>query len=239
MSNPLGRSFGDQILGTVFEVAYKLTRHYTGKLVILFVSLGRCECGTLETKLLEKGFSQVRGGKVYVTTAGVNLVGSLTLVLLGSVGFLIWYLREADRSSAYFFAWVVAGVVLGFALLRIWWNFIKLRKEDAQGPADAFSCTLVINNGQSSVPHPTESDLRKTLALLQEDEELDNLVLCKGSSRIQVTCVAKDSFVIQTQESEEQHLYQSTNNLSTEASMKLLRAFRSGDPNWKKLADWK
>ncbi len=238
MSNPLGRSFGSQILDTLFEVVYKLARHYTGKLVILCVSLGSCECGTLETRLREKGFSQLRGRKVYVTTAGVDLVGSLTLVLLGGVGFLIWFLSEADRSLAHMFAWV-AGGVLGLALLRIWWNFIKLRKEDAQGPADAISCTLVFKNGQSSVPHPTESGLRKTLASLREDEELDDLVLCKGSSRIQVTCVAKDSFVIQTQESEEQRLYQSTNNLSTEASIRLLLAFRNGDPNWKKQADWK
>ena len=64
MSNPLGKSVGDQILATVFEVVYKLTRHYTGKLVIRFVSLGRWECGPLEARLSETGLHQLRGRKV-------------------------------------------------------------------------------------------------------------------------------------------------------------------------------
>jgi hypothetical protein len=130
-------------------------------------------------------------------------------------------------------------VVFSLVLFRISWNACRIAKADTQARANAKSYILEMNDGQSSVHSPTESDLRKALASLRADFEPYNLTLHQGSSWMQVTCLANDSFVIELQQGAERHQQQTAPSLSTEATTKVLLAFRSGDPDWKKHADWK
>ena len=93
-------------------------------------------------------------------------------------------------------------------------------------------------DGKKVVSNPTDADIRKTVASLRDDAEPGFLILRKDAGNmIQVTCVAKDSFAIQTQEGDEKHQYQASKNVSAEAAIKLLLAYRTGNPDWKKLAE--
>jgi serine/threonine protein kinase len=95
-------------------------------------------------------------------------------------------------------------------------------------------------DGSKAVHNPTEVDIRKAVESLRDDSEPSFLILKKDAgTMLQATCVAKDSFVIQIQEGEEKHQYQSVKNLSTDAEFTLGFAFIKGDPDWKKLTNWK
>ena len=104
------------------------------------------------------------------------------------------------------------------------------------------SYTLDIDpgDGTKAVHNPTEADIRKAVASLRADAEPGFLILHKDQTHaLQVTCVAHDSFTIQSLEGDEQHQYQASKNFPAEATTKMLLAYRNGDPDWKKLADWK
>ena len=108
--------------------------------------------------------------------------------------------------------------------------------------AKTMTYTLDIDpgDGTKAVHNPKEADIRKAVASLRDDAEPGFLILRKDAGNmIQVTCVAKDSFAIQTQEGDEKHQFQASKNLSTDSTTKLLLAYLNGDSGWKKLADWK
>lgn len=91
-----------------------------------------------------------------------------------------------------------------------------------------------------SILNPTEVDIRTTVASLRDDAEPGFMILREDAGNmIQATCVAKNSFVIQYQEGDENHLYQASKNFPAGAVTKLLLAYKGGDPDWKKLTDWK
>ncbi|HZQ48260.1 MAG TPA: protein kinase [Verrucomicrobiae bacterium] len=107
---------------------------------------------------------------------------------------------------------------------------------------DSMTNTLDIDpgDGTKAMHNPTEADIRKAVASLRGDAEPGFLILHKDAGNmIQATCLAKDSFTVQSQEGDEQHQFQATKNLSADTTTKLLLAFRNGDPDWKKFADWK
>lgn len=108
--------------------------------------------------------------------------------------------------------------------------------------ANSITYTLDIDpgDGTKATHNPTEADIRKAMDSLRGDAEPGFLILHKDAGNvIQATCLAKDSFTIQSQEGDEQHQYQATKNLSADSTTKLLLAYRKGDPDWKTLVDWK
>jgi hypothetical protein len=95
-------------------------------------------------------------------------------------------------------------------------------------------------DGTKAVHNPTEADIRKAVVSLRGDAEPGFLILRKDEAHVlQVTCVAHDSFAIQSQEGDEQHQFQASKNLSADTTTKLLLAYRNGDADWKKFTDWK
>jgi hypothetical protein len=109
-------------------------------------------------------------------------------------------------------------------------------------PTKSMTYTLDMDpsDGTKAVRNPTEADIRKAVASLRGDAEPGFLILRKDEANvIQVTCVAQDSFAIQSQEGDEQHQFQTTKNLSAKTTTNLLLAYRNDDANWKKLTDWK
>jgi len=109
-------------------------------------------------------------------------------------------------------------------------------------PTKSMTYTLDIDpgDGKKAVHNPTEADIRKAVASLRGDAEPGFLILRKDAAHVlQVTCVAHDSFAIQSQEGDEQHQFQAAKNLSAETTTKLLLAYQKGDTDWKKFTDWK
>ena len=109
-------------------------------------------------------------------------------------------------------------------------------------PTKSMNYTLDIDpgDGTKAVHNPTEADICKAVASLRGDAEPGFLILRKDAAHVlQVTCVAHDSFAIQSQEGDEQHQYQASKNLSADTTTKLLLAYRNGDADWKKFTDWK
>ena len=103
-----------------------------------------------------------------------------------------------------------------------------------------YTLDLDPGDGSKAIHNPTEADIRKAVASLRDDTEPGFLILRKNAGNaIQATCVAKGSFVIQTQEGGENHQFEAVKELSTDATTKLLLAYVSDDPGWKKLTNWK
>ena len=92
----MGKSFEEQIFGTVFDLAYKFGCYCTGRLVVFLVSLGRWKCDGIDAAAPRRDgrvrhLYSLRGSQVYLTREATHCLGLLILALLLLGGLLIWY----------------------------------------------------------------------------------------------------------------------------------------------------
>lgn len=106
-----------------------------------------------------------------------------------------------------------------------------------------YTLTFVLENNQKKIPNPTEADIRAAMHTPVSDDVGGIFYIGEDGTDdlLQIEANGKGHFNLSYVPSADGKgsLFSKRDNFTFEEALKILLAYRNGDPGWKKLLEWK